>query len=74
MLIDIVVYDGLDEMDALAPLEVSAAPVKPALMSRRPHRVVLGDYGLRFLADSVRVAADSGTPARLFSNAPGNCR
>lgn len=54
LLIDIVVYDGLDEMDALAPLEVSAAPVKPALMSRRPHRVVLGDYGLRFLADSVR--------------------
>ena len=58
MLIDIVVYDGLDEMDALGPLEVlrSAsrnADISVRLVTREPQDVVTGAYGLRFMPDGV---------------------
>src|SRR5437588_9450073 len=58
VLIDIVVYDGLDEMDALGPLEVlrSAsrnADISVRLVTREPQDVVTGAYGLRFMPDGV---------------------
>ena len=58
MLIDIVVYDGLDEMDALGPLEVlrSAsrnADISVRLVTRESQEVVTGACGLRFLPDGV---------------------
>src|SRR5580658_584648 len=59
VLIDIVAYDGLDEMDALGPLEVlrSAAQLGAAftvrLTTRQEQREVAGAYGLRFVPDTV---------------------
>jgi transcriptional regulator GlxA family with amidase domain len=59
VLIDIVVYDGLDELDALGPLEVlrnagkAGADVVARLVTRRPQQVVQGSNGLRFLPDAV---------------------
>jgi transcriptional regulator GlxA family with amidase domain len=59
MLIDIAVYDGLDELDALGPLEVlrnagkAGVDVVARLVTRRPQQVVLGSNGLRFLPDAV---------------------
>jgi len=58
VLIDIVVYDGLDEMDALGPLEVlrSAsrnADISVRLVTRESQEVVTGACGLRFLPDGV---------------------
>src|SRR3954452_815007 len=58
MLIDIVVYDGLDEMDALGPLEVLRSASKQAdvsvrLVTRVPQDVVTGACGLSFLPDAV---------------------
>ena len=59
MLIDIVVYDGLDEMDALGPLEVLrsagklGAELRARLVTRRRQPVVQGSYGLRFVPDDV---------------------
>jgi transcriptional regulator GlxA family with amidase domain len=58
MLIDIVVYDGLDEMDALGPMEVlrSASPhadLSVRLVTRTAQDVVTGACGLRFLPDAV---------------------
>ncbi len=59
MLVDIVVYDGLDEMDALGPLEVlrsagkAGADVTARLVARRSQEIVLGSYGLRFAPDAV---------------------
>ena len=57
MLIDIVVYDGIDEMDAWGPAEVfrSAARldsrVAVRLVTPAPQPMVTGAYGLRFLPD-----------------------
>lgn len=57
--VDIVVYDGLDEMDALGPLEVlrsaatSGVDLTARLMVRTPLTEVLGAHGLRFRADGV---------------------
>lgn len=56
--IDIVVYDGLDEMDALGPLEVlrsaeaAGADVTARLVSRVPSGQVTGAFGLRFCPDA----------------------
>ena len=59
MIADIVVYDGLDEMDALGPLEVlrsagkAGAGVHVRLVTRTPQSMVTGAYGLRFHPDQV---------------------
>jgi transcriptional regulator GlxA family with amidase domain len=59
VLVDIVAYDGLDEMDALGPLEVlrSAAQAGAALTvrltTRQEQQEVAGAHGLRFVADTV---------------------
>jgi len=55
--IDIVVYDGLDEMDALGPLEVlrsataAGADITARLVARLPAEEVTGAFGLRFRPD-----------------------
>jgi transcriptional regulator GlxA family with amidase domain len=59
MQVDIIVFDGLDEMDALGPLEVLrsaaqlGAPVQTRLVSRLPAREIVGSFGLRFAPDAV---------------------
>lgn len=59
MLIDIVVFDGLDEMDALGPLEVfrsaadMGADITARLVTRTRQTEVVGAYGLRFVPDGV---------------------
>jgi transcriptional regulator GlxA family with amidase domain len=59
MLIDIVVYDGLDEIDALGPLEVFrsagdlGSDIVVRLVTRTRQSEVRGAYGLRFLPDGV---------------------
>lgn len=59
VLIDIIVYDGLDEMDALGPLEVlrsagvAGANVTSRLVTLRPQTSVRGAFGLGFLPDGV---------------------
>lgn len=59
MLVDIVAYDGLDELDALGPLEVlrgagqAGADLTVRLVTRRSQPVVVGSHGLRFLPDAV---------------------
>ncbi|MEP6560818.1 MAG: DJ-1/PfpI family protein [Nakamurella sp.] len=64
MLIDIVTYDGLDEMDALGPLEVfrragqSGADVLVRLATRQPQQLVTGAYGLVFQPDGVLANGD----------------
>ena len=59
MLIDIVVYDGVDELDALGPLEVlrsaghAGADLAVRLVTRARQDAVVGAFGLRFLPDAV---------------------
>lgn len=59
MLIDILVFDGLDEMDAWGPAEVfrsggkRGADIQTRLVTRQAQDVVLGAYGLRFVPDGV---------------------
>lgn len=59
MRIDIAVFDGVDEMDALGPLEVLRAAARIGadldvrLVTRQPQDVVTGLNRLRFLADGV---------------------
>jgi len=56
--IDIVVYDGLDEMDAFGPLEVlrsaeaAGADITARLVTRVPTEQVTGAFGLRFCPDA----------------------
>lgn len=56
---DIVVYDGLDELDALGPLEVlrnaerAGCELSVRLVTRKPQTVVTGAHGLRFEPDGV---------------------
>jgi transcriptional regulator GlxA family with amidase domain len=58
MLVDIVTYQGVDEMDALGPLEVfrragqSGADVTVRLLTREPQDLVSGAYGLAFRPDA----------------------
>jgi transcriptional regulator GlxA family with amidase domain len=69
--IDILVFDGLDEMDALGPLEVlrsaqrAGADIWARLVTRTPQPYVTGSYGLRFLAD------DTYTPGADLLIVPG---
>jgi transcriptional regulator GlxA family with amidase domain len=63
--IDIVVYDGVDELDALGPLEVlrsaaaAGASISVRLLTRIAQESVSGAFGLRFCADDVfSVGAD----------------
>ncbi|MGH3928465.1 MAG: DJ-1/PfpI family protein [Pseudonocardiaceae bacterium] len=57
LLIEIVVFDGVDELDALGPLEVfrgaaaSGGDLSARLVTRTPQEVVTGCHGLRFLPD-----------------------
>jgi len=57
--IDVPVYDGFDEMDALGPLEVlrsaerNGADFRTRLVTRTPQPQVTASYGLRFLPDDV---------------------
>ncbi len=57
MRVDIVVYDGLDEMDALGPLEVfrsaevAGADITARLVTGVPVEEVAGAFGLRFRPD-----------------------
>lgn len=59
MRIDIVVFDGLDELDALGPLEVLrsaqriGADFECQLVTRHPQQHVTGSYGLDFVPDAV---------------------
>ena len=59
MLIDILVFDGLDEMDAWGPAEVfrsadkRGAGIQTRLVTRKAQDTVLGAYGLRFVPDGV---------------------
>jgi transcriptional regulator GlxA family with amidase domain len=58
-LIDIVVFDGLDELDALGPMEVFrtaddfGARLTARLVTRTPQDLVTGAHGLRFAPDGV---------------------
>src|SRR3954470_24502624 len=57
MLIDILVYDGLDDLDAIGPMEVlrsaaaAGADVTVRLVTHTPQSLVSGAYGLRFVPD-----------------------
>jgi transcriptional regulator GlxA family with amidase domain len=57
--IDIVVFDGLDELDALGPMEVFRTAdelgggLTARLVSRTPQDLVTGAHGLRFTPDGV---------------------
>ena len=59
MLIDLVVYDGVDEMDVVGPLEVirsaaaAGADVTARLVTRVPQPIVTGAFGLGFESDAV---------------------
>jgi transcriptional regulator GlxA family with amidase domain len=59
MLIDLVVYDGVDELDVVGPLEVlrradeAGAGFDVRLVTREPVEVVTGAVGLRFCPDAV---------------------
>jgi len=65
VLIDIVVYDGLDEMDALGPMEVlrsaerGGADLTTRLVTRAPQSLVTGAYGLRFVPDATFVPGEA---------------
>lgn len=58
MRIDIAVYDGLDELDAVGPLEVlrnaeaAGADLRARLVSRMPVETVTGSHGLTFRPDA----------------------
>jgi transcriptional regulator GlxA family with amidase domain len=58
-LIDIVVFDGLDELDALGPMEVFRTAddlgggLRARLVSRLPQDLVTCGHGLRFVPDGV---------------------
>lgn len=57
MLIDIIAFDGVDEMDVLGPLEVlrsaerAGAAMRTRLVTRVPQPHVTGSFGIRFLPD-----------------------
>jgi transcriptional regulator GlxA family with amidase domain len=59
MLIDLVVYDGVDELDVVGPLEVlrragqAGADFEVRLVVRAPAKKVTGAFGLRFRPETV---------------------
>jgi putative intracellular protease/amidase/heme-degrading monooxygenase HmoA len=75
MRIDIVVFDGLDELDALGPWEVFrcaqrlGARLTARLVTRDERREVTGSNGLRFVADA---AYDESAPADWLLVPGGN--
>ncbi len=62
MIVDIIVFDGVDELDALGPLEVLrsagrlGADVEVRLVTRLPQDLVTGRHGLQFRPDTTFVA------------------
>ena len=81
---DIIVYDGLDEMDAIGPLEVLrsasalGADVHAQTVTRVEQDRVRGAYGLTFVPDSIYtpggadvLVVPSGTVAHPPTAAPG---
>lgn len=56
---DIIVYDGIDELDAVGPFEVlrsaalAGAKVSAQLVTRAPQEIVTGAHGLRLIPDGV---------------------
>jgi transcriptional regulator GlxA family with amidase domain len=65
LVVDIVVYDGVDEIDALGPLEVLrsaaafGADIAARLVTHDDRPVVTGAFGLRFEPDGVYVPGDA---------------
>lgn len=65
MLVDIVVFDGLDEMDAWGPCEVlrsaesMGADISTRLVTRTPQELVTGAHGLRFVPDGTYVQGEA---------------
>jgi transcriptional regulator GlxA family with amidase domain len=59
MQVDIIVYDGVDELDVIGPLEVlrraaqAGADITVQLVTRTPIESVTGSCGLRFRPDGV---------------------
>jgi transcriptional regulator GlxA family with amidase domain len=58
MRIDIIVYDGVDELDALGPLEIfraaqqHGADIEARLVTLTAQALVTGSHGLRFVPDA----------------------
>src|SRR5262245_38124570 len=65
MRVDIVVFDGVDEMDVLGPLEVlrdagrEGVVAAVRLVTRVPQAEVVGAFGLRFAPDGTFEAGDA---------------
>lgn len=65
MRIDIVVYDGFDELDAVGPMEVlrgaatAGAEFDVRLQSRTPVELVTASFGLRLVPDGVFVPGEA---------------
>ena len=88
VLVDILVFDGLDEMDAWGPAEVfrsagkRGADIRTRLVTRLAQDTVLGAYGLRFIPDGVfepgaadvLVVAGGGWAARDVAGAWGEAQ
>ncbi|OHV36745.1 thiamine biosynthesis protein ThiJ [Pseudofrankia sp. EUN1h] len=59
MLVDVVVFDGVDELDVVGPLEVfrdaerRGCPLTSRLVTRTEAGEVVGSFGLRFRSDAV---------------------
>lgn len=88
LLLDIAVFDGLDELDALGPLEVlrgaaaCGADLRARLVTHTPQDLVTGCHGLRFRPDAtfvpgqadVLVVAGGGWSTRAETGAWGEVR
>jgi transcriptional regulator GlxA family with amidase domain len=65
LLVDIVVFDGVDEIDAIGPLEVLrsaaalGADITARLVTHDERAVVTGAFGLRFEPDGVYVPGEA---------------
>jgi transcriptional regulator GlxA family with amidase domain len=64
VLIDIIVYDGVDELDALGPLEVfrsagRSADITTRLVTQHRQEFVVGACGLRFQPDGTYAAGQA---------------
>jgi len=74
VLIDLVVYDGLDEMDALGPLEVLRSASRNAdlsvrLVTRESQEVVTGACGLQQAQNTAKILAGVCTGTMLLAHA-----
>lgn len=65
VLVDVVVFDGFDELDAVGPLEVLrcaeelGGDVRSRLVTRTPQEVVTASHGLRVVPDSTLVVGEA---------------